>query len=100
MSCIKSVAYAYHSLRKDKTEPKVFFHHIFLQMFTIAAPFELLTDGTVAAADSSTTQVNVSRVSLKHTASSDTIFVLIYMDPPPEVPGVSKDAPGSTKHAI
>ena len=37
---------------------------------------------------------------LCHTASSDTIFVQIYMDPPPEVPGVSKDAPGSTKHAI
>ena len=37
---------------------------------------------------------------LKHTAGSDTIFVQIYMDPPPEVPGVSKDAPGSTKHAI
>ena len=35
-----------------------------------------------------------------HTAGSDTIFVQIYMDPPPGVPGVSKDAPGSTKHAI
>ena len=35
-----------------------------------------------------------------HTAGSDTIFVQIYMDPPPEAPGVSKDAPGSTKHAI
>ena len=35
-----------------------------------------------------------------HTAGLDTIFVQIYMDPPPGVPGVSKDAPGSTKHAI
>ena len=35
-----------------------------------------------------------------HTVGSDTIFVQIYMDPPPEAPGVSKDAPGSTKHAI
>ena len=35
-----------------------------------------------------------------HTAGSDTIFVQIYMDPPPGVPGVSNDAPGSTKHAI
>ena len=39
-------------------------------------------------------------LSVLHTAGSDTIFVQIYMDPPPEVPGVSKDAPGSTKHAI
>ena len=38
--------------------------------------------------------------SQNHTAGSDTTFVQIYMDPPPEVPGVSKDAPGSTKHAI
>ena len=37
---------------------------------------------------------------LEHTAGLDTIFVQIYMDPPPGVPGVSKDAPGSTKHAI
>ena len=37
---------------------------------------------------------------LGHTAGLDTIFVQIYMDPPPGVPGVSKDAPGSTKHAI
>ena len=29
--------------------------------------------------------------SLIHTASSDTIFVQIYMDPPPGVPGVSKN---------
>ena len=36
----------------------------------------------------------------KHTAGSDTIFVQIYMDPPPGVPWVSEDAPGSTKHAI
>ena len=36
----------------------------------------------------------------EHTAGSDIIFVQIYMDPPPGVPGVSKDAPGSTKHAI
>ena len=36
--------------------------------------------------------------SLIHTASSDTIFVQIYMDPPPGVPGVSNDAPESTKH--
>ena len=35
-----------------------------------------------------------------HTAGSDTIFVQIYMDPPPEVPRVSTDAPGSTKNAI
>ena len=35
-----------------------------------------------------------------HTAGLDTIFVQIYMVPPPGVPGVSKDAPGSTKHAI
>ena len=27
----------------------------------------------------------------KHTAGSDTIFVQIYMDPPPGVPGVSKN---------
>ena len=27
----------------------------------------------------------------RHTASSDTIFVQIYMDPPPGVPGVSKN---------
>ena len=33
-----------------------------------------------------------------HTAGSDTIFVQIYMDPPPGVPGVSNDAPESTKH--
>ena len=26
-----------------------------------------------------------------HTAGSDTIFVQIYMDPPPGVPGVSKN---------
>ena len=41
-----------------------------------------------------------SRSSQLHTAGLDTIFVQIYMDPPPGVPGVSKDAPGSTKHAI
>ena len=35
-----------------------------------------------------------------HTAGSDTIFVQIYMDPPSGAPGVSKDAPGSTKHAM
>ena len=35
-----------------------------------------------------------------HTAGSDNIFVQIYMDPPPGAPGVSKDAPGSIKHAI
>ena len=29
-----------------------------------------------------------------HTAGSDTIFVQIYMDPPPGVPGVSNGAPG------
>ena len=34
-----------------------------------------------------------------HTAGLDTIFVQIYMDPPPGVTGVSKDAPGSTKQA-
>ena len=34
---------------------------------------------------------------LLHTAALDTIFVQIYMDPPPGVPGVSKDAPGSSK---
>ena len=33
-------------------------------------------------------------------SGSDTIFVQIYMDPPPGVPGVSKGAPGSTKDAI
>ena len=37
---------------------------------------------------------------LRHTAGLDTIFVQIYMDPLPGVPGVSKDVPGSTKHAI
>ena len=30
-------------------------------------------------------------VETKHTAGSDTIFVQIYMDPPPGVPGVSKN---------
>ena len=35
-----------------------------------------------------------------HIVGLDTIFVQIYMDPPPGVPGVSKDGPGSTKHAI
>ena len=35
-----------------------------------------------------------------HTAGLDTIFVQIYMNPPPGVPGVSRGAPGSTKHAI
>ena len=54
MSCIKSVAYAYHSFRKDKTEPKVFFflHGIFLQTFNIADPFGpgTGTDRTGAAA--------------------------------------------------
>ena len=35
-----------------------------------------------------------------HTAGWDTIFVQIYMDPTPEIPGVSKDASGSTEHAI
>ena len=34
---------------------------------------------------------------LVHTAGSDTIFVQFYMDPLPGVPGVSEDAPGSTK---
>ena len=33
----------------------------------------------------------------RHTAGLDTIFVQIYMD---ALPGVSKDAQGSTKHAI
>ncbi len=37
---------------------------------------------------------------LIHTAGLDTVFVQIYMDPPPGAPGVSKDAPGSTKHVI
>ena len=35
-----------------------------------------------------------------HTAGSDTIFVQIYMDLPPGVPGVSKDVSGPTKHVI
>ena len=30
-------------------------------------------------------------VMLRHTAGLDTIFVQIYMDPPPGVPGVSKN---------
>ena len=50
MSCLK---YTYHSFRKDKTEPKVFFFlHIFLQTFSIAAPFGpgTGTDRTGAAA--------------------------------------------------
>ena len=29
--------------------------------------------------------------SREHTAGSDTIFIQIYMDPPPGVPGVSKN---------
>ena len=45
-------------------------------------------------------QFYVVKGQLRHTAGLDTIFVQIYMDPPPGVPGVSKDAPGSTKHAI
>ena len=31
------------------------------------------------------------KVARRHTAGSDTIFVQIYMDPPPGVPGVSKN---------
>ena len=31
-------------------------------------------------------------VMLRHTAGLDTIFVQIYMDPPPGVPGVSKNS--------
>jgi len=33
-----------------------------------------------------------------HTAGSDTIFVQIYMDPPPGVPGVSKNLLTSLSH--
>ena len=33
----------------------------------------------------------LNKVSPHHTAGSDTIFVQIYMDPPPGVPGVSKN---------
>ena len=36
----------------------------------------------------------------RHTPGLDTIFVQIYMDPSTGVPGVSKDAPGSTKRVI
>ena len=36
------------------------------------------------------------RALLHHRAGSDTILVQIYMDAPPGVPGVSKDAPGPT----
>ena len=35
--------------------------------------------------------VCIVRVFFTHTAGSDTIFVQIYMDPPPGVPGVSKN---------
>ena len=35
-----------------------------------------------------------------HTAGSDTIFVQIYMDPTPGVPGVSKDAPASINSKV
>ena len=37
--------------------------------------------------------LNETRLSddIIHTAGSDTIFVQIYMDPPPGVPGVSKN---------